>query len=134
MARPRKLTLSISDLKCFNTIVSELETMETLNNFNIDEAILTVKERKQPYTAKPENIASALKLLKEYVAGKDLSEPIDISKQEMSNILSLSRPTIDQWIKAGVIQSEVFGTYLGRNLHIFTLRSILKGLESISNK
>lgn len=85
MPRPRKLTLSISDLKCFDTIVSELESMETLNNFNIDEAILIVKERKRPYTAKPENIASALKLLREYVADKDINEPVNLSKQEMSD-------------------------------------------------
>lgn len=134
MPRPRKLTLSISDLKCFDTIVSELESMETLNNFNIDEAILIVKERKRPYTAKPENIASALKLLREYVADKDINEPVNLSKQEMSDILHLSRSTIDQWIKAGVIQPEVFGTYSGRDLHIFTLRSILKGLDTLSSK
>lgn len=52
----------------------------------------------------------------------------------MSDILQVSRPTIDKWIDAGIIQSEVFGTFRGIEIDIFTANSILKGLEALTQK
>ena len=134
MPRPRKKTFPLSQLHCFENVLSELHSIAELDDFDVENAILTFKQRKQPYTAKPENLENALKLIKEYISTHPTTKPGEINKREMSDILQVSRPTIDKWINAGIIQSEVFGTIRGIEIDIFTTDSILKGLEALTQK
>ena len=60
MARPRKYTFSLSDLEGFEEIRMELESRRELYDFDIGNAVVTLKQRKQSYTAQPENLKNAL--------------------------------------------------------------------------
>lgn len=60
MARPRKYTFPLSDLEGFEEIRLELESKPELDDFDIENAVITLKQRKQSYTAQPENLKNAL--------------------------------------------------------------------------
>jgi len=140
MARPRKYTFPISELEGFEEIRLELESRPELDDFDIETAVITLKQRKQPYTAQPENLKKALTSLEQYISRNGITEPVELSKREMSDILCISRPTVDKWIDAEIIEAETpeiiddgfsrFDYYRG----IYTTRSILRGLKNIVDK
>lgn len=140
MARPRKYTFPISDLEGFDKIRLELESKPELDDFDIETAIITLKQRKQSYTAQPENLKRALVSLERYISRNGISEPVELSKREMSDILSISRPTVDKWIDAEIIKAETPETTNDKFSsiqyypHIFTTRSILQGLKKLVDK
>ena len=129
MPRPRKKTFPLSDLKYFDTILSELQSMPEMEDFDIENTILTVKQRKPKYTAKPENIETAIKNLRNYIEKINTNRTEDISKQKMSTILGISRPTLDIWIEAEIIKMEIIGYHRGFEISTFTPLSMLRALE-----
>lgn len=130
MPRPRKKTFSVSQLACFDTLLSEMATMPELVDFDIETAVITVKQRKPDYTPKPENIKNAILNLKRYTTKNNTDTTEEISKQKMSIMLGISRPTLDKWIKAGVIRTEVIEVFRGIEIEVFTANSILMSLVS----
>lgn len=134
MARPRKYTFPLSELDCFEDIRLELQSKPELDGFDIDTAVITLKQRKQPYTAQPENLEKALASLKQYISRNGITEPVELSKREMSDILCISRPTVDKWIDAGIIVDEIAYTFRGVEVYSYTTRSVLKGLEELTCK
>ena len=42
MPRPRKKTFPLSDLKCFDTILAELQSMPEFEDFDIGNAIVSI--------------------------------------------------------------------------------------------
>lgn len=130
MPRPRKKTFSVSQLACFDTVLSELGSMPDLIDFDIETAVITVKQRKPDYTPKPENIKTAILNLKRYITKNNIDTSKEISKQKMSIMLGISRPTLDKWIEAGIIRTEVIEVYRGIEIEAFTANSILMSLVS----
>lgn len=129
MPRPRKKTFPLSALKCFDTILSELQSMPELEDFDSENAVLTIKQRKPKYTAKPENIETAIKNLRNYIENISTNRTENISKQKMSAILGISRPTLDKWIEAEIIKMEIVGYLRGFEISTFTPLSMLRALE-----
>lgn len=54
MPRLRKYILSLSDQESFKEVRSELQSKAELDDFDIQTAVITLKQRKQSYTAQPE--------------------------------------------------------------------------------
>lgn len=134
MARPRKKTLPLSDLKCFDTILSELQSLPEFEDFDIENAILTVKQRKQPYTAKPETIETAIKNLKKHIEKHGTDRFEEMTKQEMSALLGISRPTLDRWIDAEIIERATIGFHRDFEIRTFTAISVLNSLQELKQK
>lgn len=140
MARPREYTFPLSDLEGFEEIRLELESKPELNDFAIRSAVITLKQRKQSYIAHPENLTRALVSLEQYISRNGITEPVELSKREMSDILCISRPTVDKWIDAEIIKAEIPETASDKFSsiqyypHIFTTRSILQGLKKLVDK
>lgn len=134
MPRPRKITIPLRSLECFETIEWELQSMPGLEDFDINNAAVTLKQRKPPYTVKPENLEKALESLREYISMNNITEPVELSKKQMSDILGISRPTVDKWINAGFIQQEVYAIFHGNELYYYSTNSILNGLEDLLSK
>lgn len=137
MARPRKYTFPLSELEGFEEIRLELESKPELDDFDIDTAVITLKQRKQPYTAQPENLKKALASLEQYISRNDITEPVELSKREMGDILCISRPTVDKWIDAEIIEHEIIDDrFTGFDFYpqIFTTRSVLQGLKRLVDK
>jgi len=133
MARPRKYTFPLSELGGFEEIRLELESKPELDDFDIETAVITLKQRKQPYTAQPENLEKALTSLKQYIFRNGITEAVELSKREMSDILGISRPTVDKWIDVGIIRPETENTFrdIVFYLNIYTTESVLEGLEKL---
>ncbi|HCM21941.1 MULTISPECIES: hypothetical protein [Proteiniphilum] len=108
----------------------ELESKPELDDFDIETAVITLKQRKQPYTAQPENLEKALASLKQYISRNGITEPVELSKREMSDILCISRPTVDKRIDAGIIVDEIAYTFRGVEVYSYTTRSVLKCWKS----
>lgn len=140
MARPREYTFPLSDLEGFEEIRLELESKPELNDFAIRSAVITLKQRKQSYIAHPENLTRALVSLEQYISRNGITEPVELSKREMSDILCISRPTIDKWIDAMIIEPEIPENTneklkgLDYYPKIYTTRSILQGLKKLVDK
>lgn len=134
MPRPRKKNLPLSDLKCFDTILSELQSMPEFEDFDIENAILTVKQRKQPYTAKPENIETAIKNLGKHIEKHGTDRFEKMTKQEMSALLGISRPTLDRWIEAEIIEKTTIGFHRDFEIRTFTAISVLNSLQELKQK
>lgn len=140
MARPRKYTIPLSELDGFEEVRLELESKPELDDFDIGSAVITLKQRKQSYTAQPENLKKALASFERYISKNGIAEPVKLSKQEMSDILSISRPTVDKWIDAEIIKAEIPETTNDKFSsiqyypQIFTTRSILQGLKKLIDK
>src|SRR5690554_2744923 len=140
MARPRKYTFPLSDLEGFEKIRLELESKPELNGFDIENAVITLKQRKQSYAAQPENLKRALVSLERYISRNGITEPVELSKRGMSDILSISRPTVDKWIDAKIIEPEIPADIneklkgLDYYPKIFTTRSILQRLKKLADK
>lgn len=140
MARPRKYTFPLSDLEGFEKIRLELESNPELDGFDIENAVITLKQRKQSYTAQPENLKRAIVSLERYISRNGIIEPVELSKREMSDILCISRPTVNKWIDAKIIESEIPETTneklkrLDYYPKIFTTRSILQGMKKLVDK
>lgn len=134
MARPRKYTFPLSDLEGFEEIRFELASRPELDDFDIETAVITLKQRKQPYTAQPENLEKSLESLKRHISKNGIIAPVELSKREMSDILQISRPTVYKWINAGIIAPEVKQTFRGIDIYYFTTHSILERLEKLVGK
>ena len=140
MARPRKYTFPLSDLEGFEKIRLELESNPGLGGFDIENGIITLKQRKQSYIAQPENLKRAIVSLERYISQNDITEPVELSKREMSDILCISRPTVDKWIDAEIIKAEVTEitndkfSSIQYYPKIFTTRSVLQGLKKLVDK
>jgi len=140
MARPRKYTFPLSDLEGFEKIRLELESKPELDGFDIENGIITLKQRKQSYIAQPENLKRAIVSLERYISRNGITEPVELSKREMSDILCISRPTVDKWIDAEIIKAEVTEitndkfSSIQYYPKIFTTRSVLQGLKMLVDK
>ena len=140
MARPRKYTFPLSDLRGFEDVRLELKSNPELDGLDIENAVITLKQRKQSYTAQPENLKRALVSLERYISRNGITEPVELSKREMSDILCISRPTVDKWIDAEIIKAEIPETASDKFSSIqyyppiFTTRSILQGLKKLVDK
>ncbi|WP_436417579.1 hypothetical protein KCV26_15635 [Petrimonas sulfuriphila] len=134
MARPRIKTLPLSDLKCFDTIVLELKSMPEFEDFDIGNAIVSIKQRKPVYTAKPESIETAIKNLEKYIEKNGTDKFAELTKQDMSALLGISRPTLDRWIEAEIIERGTIGFYHGIEIRTFTAISVLNSLEELRQK
>lgn len=134
MARPRKKTLPLSDLKCFDTIVLELKSLPEFEDFDIENAVIHFKQRKPPYTAKPENIETAIKNLENYIEKHGTDKFEKLTKQEISVLLGISRPTLDRWIEAELIERVTIGFCHGIEIRTFTAISVLNSLEKLRQK
>ena len=134
MARPRKKTLPLSNLKCFDTIVLELKSMPEFEDFDIENAIISIKQRKPVYIAKPENIETAIRNLKKHIEKNGTEKFAELTKQEMGAILGISRPTLDRWIEAEIIERGTFGFYHGIEIRTLTATSVLNSLEKLRQK
>ena len=140
MARPRKYTFPLSDLEGFEKIRLELESNPELDGFDIENAVITLKQRKQSYTAQPENLKRPFVSLDRYISRKGITEAVELSKREMSDILCISRPTVDKWIDAKIIEPEIPADTneklkgLDYYPKIFTTRSILRRLKKLVDK
>ncbi len=82
MPRPRKHILPLSELDCFEEIRSELQSKPELDDFDIDSAVITLKQHKTPYSAKPGNLEKAFASLKRYISQNSITAPIELSKRE----------------------------------------------------
>ena len=133
MARHRKKTLPLSDLKCFDTIVLELKSMPEFEDFDIENAIVGIKQRKPKYTAKSENIETAIKNLKKHIEKQGTNKFTELTKQEMSALLGISRPTLDRWIEAEIIERATIGFHRDFEIRTFTAISVLNSLEKLSS-
>lgn len=140
MARPRKYTIPLSELEEFEEVRLELESKPELDDFDIGSAFITLKQRKQSYIAQPENLIKAFASLEQYISRNRITEPVELSKREISDILCISRPTVDKWIYAKIIEPEIPETTneklkrLDYYPKIFTTRSILQGLKKLVDK
>jgi len=108
MSRPRKLTLPISDLKCFKTLKSELQSLPELDKFDIDQSLLVLKE-KYSYKVRTKNIQKAIDRLS-YYAGRSKKQEV-FTRQDFCNLLGISRPTLRKWINESIIIMEVIPDY-----------------------
>lgn len=134
MARPRKKTLPLSDLKCFDNIVLELKSIPEFEDFDIENAVIHFKQRKPPYTAKQENIETAIKNLVNYIEKHGTDKFEKLTKQEISVLLGISRPTLDRWIEAEIIERGTIGFYHGIEIRIFKAISVLESLKKLRQK
>lgn len=134
MARPRRKILRLSDLECFRAVRRELSHNSEFEDFDIDGAELVLKQCKPPYVPKPENLQKAIYRLSAYLSEQDATEPIELSKNQLSKVLRISRPTLDKWIKAGIIIEDVkFHTVCGKTLAsvpFLTAQSVLGSLKA----
>lgn len=131
MPRPRKKTFPLSDLKCFDTILAELQSMPEFEDFDIGNAIVSIKQCKPKYTAKSENIETAIKNLKKHIEKQGTDKFTELTKQEMSALLGISRPTLDRWIEAEIIDRATIGFCHDIEIKIFTATSVLNSLEKL---
>lgn len=131
MARPRKKTFPLSDLKCFDTILAELQSMPEFEDFDIGNAIVSIKQCKPKYTAKSENIETAIKNLKKHIEKQGTDKFTELTKQEMSALLGISRPTLDRWIEAEIIDRATIGFCHDIEIKTFTATSVLNSLEKL---
>lgn len=134
MPRPRKKTFPLSDLKCFDTILAELQSMPEFEDFDIENAVISIKQRKPAYTAKPENIETAIKNLKKHIEKQGTDRFEEMTKQEMSALLGISRPTLDRWIEAEIIERGTIGFCHGIEIRTLTATSVLNSLEELRKK
>lgn len=130
MSRPRKLTLPISDLKCFKTLKSELQSLPELENYDFDNGILVFKE-KYSYKVRPKNIQKAIDRLS-YYARRSKEQEV-FTRQDFCNLLGISRPTLRKWINEDIIFMEIIPHYQ-RNKQTFLFdatvaRSIVSDLN-----
>lgn len=131
MPRPRKLTLSISDLKCFKTLKSELESISELKGFDIDAGQLIFKET-YTFKVRPKNIENAIERLIHFIENTK-SQQIFV-RQDLADLLGISRPTLDKWIEKRVIMIDTIPTYqLRRPTFLFSAKNAQYILEDLRN-
>ncbi|RNC64465.1 hypothetical protein [Proteiniphilum sp. X52] len=91
MARPRRKTFLLSELKSFDTIVSELKSMPEFEDFDIENAVVSIKQRKPKYTAKSENIETAIKNLKKHIEKHGTDKFAELTKPKSKTWEELRR-------------------------------------------
>ena len=131
MSRPRKLTLPLSDLKCFKALKSELQSLPEMENFDIDQGILIIKE-KYSYKVRPKNIQKAIKRLS-YYAQRSKEQEV-FTRQDFCNLLDISRPTLRKWIDEKVIFMEVIPHYQrNKQTFLFDAASALSIINDLND-
>ena len=121
MPRPRKITIPISELRCFEILKSELKTITELIDFDIEGGKLTFRET-YIFKVRSQNIKNALERLRAY-AETVISQEI-FSRQDLADLLGISRPTLNKWIKEGVVKTKAISKYApGRPTFLFDART-----------
>lgn len=121
MPRPRKITIPISELRCFEILKSELKAKPELIDFDIDGGKLTFRET-YIFKVRSQNIENAIERLRVY-AETATSQEI-FSRQDLADLLGISRPTLNKWIKEGIVKTKGISKYApGRPTFLFDART-----------
>ena len=100
MSRRRKHTIDISHLYCCKALRDEIK-----QRYNIDVDITTFKvEAYETYTPTIRiDLKPVIERLERYIY---INGDAVVTKKKLVNILKISRPTIDRYLRLGIIQND----------------------------
>jgi len=133
MPRRQQITIPIEELSVFESLIEELSENPLLEDYDLDTVQLTILKKKAPPRIKDVN--KAIENLKWYVASNSARIEIFeghqiINKKDLANMMKISRPTLDKWIRDGFIQPKK----LSRKLEIYPVDTVLEQLEKQRKK
>lgn len=128
MGRRKTTTIAIRELKCFPTILKELQTLPGFADYEIKEGIICLKGKKAP--AFILDVDKAISNLKRYQLVNQhliptLGQHQIIRRVRLAKILGISRPTLNQWIANNFISPLIVPNIPGE---IFPLDKVLSQL------
>jgi hypothetical protein len=133
MPRRKQITVPIKNLSVYESLIKELSENPLLEDYDIDTVQLTILKKKAPPRIK--DVDKAIESLRWYAASNSdrievVMEHQIINKKELARMMKISRPTLDKWIRDGLIQPKK----LARTLEIYPVDTVLEQLEKQRNK
>jgi hypothetical protein len=107
MPRRKQKTIQLSDLQCRDALIEELRKNLLLGDYDMDTIEITIKENYHPRINKDiDELIDTLQ--RQYAANRhslEVYEGIEIiTNTELAKLMKVSRPTVNRWIKDGLIK------------------------------
>lgn len=131
MPRRKQLKIFATNLKLYDTLVTELQKNPLFSDCDFITLEITALTKKAPPRIIEENLNKAIRNLERQIAinGNDKI----LNKKGLCKAMGISRPTLDKWCKYGFISTERTTQFWG-GYEPFEPGIVLKQLIELKNK
>ena len=134
MPKPKTITLDAKSISIYDKLVEELKANPQLSNFDIDSISIVIKSKIPPKIRKIDDV---IYNAQRYIALRQKSElqferEELTTKTELSEMLGVSRDTVDEWIKKEflfTVESKYF-----KSTRVYSVNVILDHLKKLQSQ